>query len=82
MGVYIRWNGMVEWNGGMEWWNGILEYWNGIATCAELFLSCLMSPSVQQLFRRSDQWRKTKYAAVLTLLLSLTVTKVVVRAPQ
>ena len=35
-GVYIRWNGMVEWNGGMEWWNGILEwntgmeYWNGI----------------------------------------------------
>ena len=28
MGVYIRWNGMVEWNGGMvEWWNGIVE-WN------------------------------------------------------
>ena len=27
-------------------------------------------PSVQQLFRRSDQWRKTKHAAALTLLLS------------
>ena len=23
-----RWNGMVEWNGGMERWNGIVE-WNG-----------------------------------------------------
>ena len=73
---------MVEWNGGMEYWNGILEYWNGIATCAELFLSCVRCLSVQQLFRRSDQWRKTKHAAALTLLLSLTVTKVVVRAPQ
>ena len=34
-GVYIWWNGMVEWNGGMEWWNGMVEwnggmdYWNG-----------------------------------------------------
>ena len=39
---------------------------------------------VQQLFGRSDQWRKTKHAAALTLtlLLSLTVMKVVVRAPQ
>ena len=27
-GVYIRWNGTVEWNGGMERWNGIVE-WNG-----------------------------------------------------
>ena len=67
----------------MEWWNailnGILEYWNGIATCAELFFffMCLMSQSVQQLFRRSDQWRKTKHVAALTLLLLLTVTKVV-----
>ena len=21
-GVYIRWNGMVEWNSGMYYWNG------------------------------------------------------------
>ena len=28
MGVFIRWNGTVEWNGGMERWNGIVE-WNG-----------------------------------------------------
>ena len=21
-GVYIRWNGMVEWNNGMDYWNG------------------------------------------------------------
>ena len=27
-GVFIRWNGTVEWNGGMEQWNGIVE-WNG-----------------------------------------------------
>ena len=27
-GVFIRWNGTVEWNGGMERWNGIVE-WNG-----------------------------------------------------
>ena len=27
-GVFIRWNGTVEWNGGMERWNGIME-WNG-----------------------------------------------------
>ena len=20
-GVFIRWNGTVEWNSGMEWWN-------------------------------------------------------------
>ena len=26
MGVWIRWNGVVEWNGGMDYWNGILEY--------------------------------------------------------
>ena len=25
MGVWIRWNGAVEWNGGMDYWNGILE---------------------------------------------------------
>ena len=55
----------------MEYWNGILEYWNGIATCAELFLSCVRCLSVQQLFRRSDQWRKTKHAAALTLLFYL-----------
>ena len=24
-GVFIRWNGTVEWNGGMEQWNGIVE---------------------------------------------------------
>ena len=23
-GVWIRWNGTVEWNGGMEQWNGIV----------------------------------------------------------
>ena len=28
VGVFIRWNGTVEWNGGMEQWNGIVE-WNG-----------------------------------------------------
>ena len=28
MGVFIRWNGTMEWNGGMERWNGIVE-WNG-----------------------------------------------------
>jgi len=22
LGVYIRWNGMVEWNSGMDYWNG------------------------------------------------------------
>ena len=22
MGVYFRWNGMVEWNSGMDYWNG------------------------------------------------------------
>jgi len=22
VGVYIRWNGMVEWNSGMDYWNG------------------------------------------------------------
>ena len=27
-GVFIRWNGMAEWNDGMERWNGIVE-WNG-----------------------------------------------------
>ena len=21
-GVYIQWNGMVEWNSGMDYWNG------------------------------------------------------------
>ena len=21
-GVYIRWNGMMEWNSGMDYWNG------------------------------------------------------------
>jgi len=21
-GVYIRWNGMLEWNSGMDYWNG------------------------------------------------------------
>ena len=26
MGVFIRWNGTVEWNGGMERWNGIVEW--------------------------------------------------------
>ena len=26
LGVFIRWNGMVEWNGGMERWNGIVEW--------------------------------------------------------
>ena len=25
MGVWIRWSGTVEWNGGMDYWNGILE---------------------------------------------------------
>ena len=43
-GVYIRWNGMVEWNSGMVEWNsgmvewnsgmvstfGGMEWWNGI----------------------------------------------------
>ena len=35
-GVFIRWNGTVEWNGGMERWNGMvewnggMEWWNGI----------------------------------------------------
>ena len=28
MGVWIQWNGMVDWNGGMEWWTGTVE-WNG-----------------------------------------------------
>ena len=28
LGVFTRWNGMVEWNGGMERWNGIVK-WNG-----------------------------------------------------
>jgi len=22
MGVYIQWNGMVEWNSGMDYWDG------------------------------------------------------------
>ena len=26
--VWIQWNGMVDWNGGMEWWTGMVE-WNG-----------------------------------------------------
>ena len=26
--VWIQWNGMVEWNGGLEWWNGMVD-WNG-----------------------------------------------------
>ena len=25
-GVWIRWSGTVEWNGGMEYWTGILEF--------------------------------------------------------
>ena len=25
MGVFIRWNGTVEWNNGMEQWNGIVN---------------------------------------------------------
>ena len=35
-GIWIQWNGMVDWNSGMEWWtgtvewNGRLEWWNGI----------------------------------------------------
>ena len=24
--VFIRWNGTVEWNGGMDYWNGIVEW--------------------------------------------------------
>jgi len=28
-GVWIQWNGMVDWNAGMEQWNG-LEHWNGM----------------------------------------------------
>ena len=29
-GVFIRWNGTVEWNGGMEWWNGTVEWNSGM----------------------------------------------------
>ena len=43
MGVYIRWNGMVEWNTGMEYWNGILE-WNSYMH-RTVFCMCLMSVS-------------------------------------
>ena len=25
-GVFIRWNGLVEWNGGMEYWNSGMPY--------------------------------------------------------
>ena len=31
-GVFIRWNGTVEWNGGMEWWNGTVEWSGGMTT--------------------------------------------------
>ena len=31
-GVWIQWNGMVDWNAGMEWWNGMVE-WNGAIEC-------------------------------------------------
>ena len=31
LGVWNRWNGMVEWNAGMEWWNGMVEWNNLIA---------------------------------------------------
>ena len=66
----------------MEWWNGILEWNTGILEWNSymrrtVFVACVRCLSVQQLFRRSDQWRKTKHAVALTLLLSLTVTKVV-----
>ena len=27
LGVLIRWNGLVEWNGGMEYWNSGMSYW-------------------------------------------------------
>jgi len=27
LGVYIRWNGMVEWNSGMDYWNGGMVEW-------------------------------------------------------
>ena len=27
-GVYIRWNGIVEWNSGMDYWNSGMDYWN------------------------------------------------------
>ena len=30
MGVFIRWNGTAEWNGGMEQWNGTVEWNNGM----------------------------------------------------
>ena len=37
-GVFIRWNGTVEWNGGMERWNG-MEWWNsGMTTPIERIL--------------------------------------------
>ena len=25
LGVFIQWNGMMEWNSGMEQWNGTME---------------------------------------------------------
>ena len=37
-GVFIRWNGTVEWNGGMERWNGIVEWNGGMTTPIEALL--------------------------------------------
>ena len=28
LGVWIQWNGIMDWNGGMERWTGLVE-WNG-----------------------------------------------------
>ena len=42
MGVWIRWTGTVEWNGGMEWtgldWTGM--EWNGMAGCNFVIKFC------------------------------------------
>ena len=58
---------MVEWNGGMEYWNTGMELlFKQLHAQNCFFFHVLMSVS----------------SAALTLLLSLTVMKVVVRAPQ
>ena len=42
-GVWIRWNGTVEWNGGMEYWNGAFVRYT--STLIDVGSSTIRSPT-------------------------------------
>ena len=46
-GVWIRWTGTVEWNGGMDYWNGILECPTPIALLIPRFSSLVYAANLE-----------------------------------